>query len=670
MLHKNSLVGDQHYVHNWEVADEAARLALVLTSGDIGKICRQLDTGAFFLLVDDSPLLWEALGTTGEIQTVVLPVKNNTGVSIPAGSPVYVSGASGAVAQITLADADAEATSSKTIGLTKTVIANGATGYVVIEGRLNNVNTSAFVAGDALYLSAGTPGTMTTTRPRAPNHGVFLGYVIKVDASTGIISVHAQNGYELQELHNVDSTLLADNDVLVWDTATNLWLPFGIGNFQPYDAQLVDLAAISYTGNANKFLAVNPTATGWQLVTVASGGLTYITETLSTAGIHATNNQLTLAVTGGSTRVDLAIVPKNEGSLSADFPDGGTTGGNKRGDGSVDWQTNRNNANMVASGSRSVISGGQYNRADGPDCVVGGGSFNRAGVNTAGVFSGNGNTATGYCSVIAGGATITVAGEYAFVGAGNSNLAAGARAAVVGGSSNSASFPHCFVGGGTTNTASADEAVVVGGNNNQASGARSNVAGGTANQASAALATVGGGRNNLATGINSFIPGGSYAHTRGRQGSMAIGGGPFPGSTVSGLAQRAAFVHRRITTDATPALMSADGGTTVTGLFLIGLADSSINHFKGTITARQHTTGDAKVWEVEGVIKRGVGVGTVAFVGTPTITVIAQDTGAAAWAFTVLANTTEGALTQQVTGEAAKTIRWNSVLDFNELVEG
>lgn len=244
MLHSAIGLGDNHSIHNWEVADEAARLALVVVAADVGKVCLQTDSRAFHLLVSDAPMQWEVLGSSGEIQTVVLPVKNNTGATIPKGSAVYVSGAAGAIALISLADADAEVTSSKTIGLTKTDIANAATGLVVIEGRLNNIDTSAFVAGDLLYLSAGTAGTLTTIRPSAPNHAVFIGYVIKVDASTGIISVHVQNGYELEELHNILITTPANGDILKYDAVSGTWLNGAGGTI---GKQAICLAAGSIT---------------------------------------------------------------------------------------------------------------------------------------------------------------------------------------------------------------------------------------------------------------------------------------------------------------------------------------------------------------------------------------------------------------------------------------
>jgi hypothetical protein len=61
MLHKNAPLGDMHPIHNWEVADAAALAALVVTASDIGKVARQLDTEAYYILTDDSPLTWIAL---------------------------------------------------------------------------------------------------------------------------------------------------------------------------------------------------------------------------------------------------------------------------------------------------------------------------------------------------------------------------------------------------------------------------------------------------------------------------------------------------------------------------------------------------------------------------------------------------------------------------------
>lgn len=61
MLHKNITFGDVHTMVNWSVADAAAKTALSLAASDVGKICYQADNGAFYILLDDSPVTWYAI---------------------------------------------------------------------------------------------------------------------------------------------------------------------------------------------------------------------------------------------------------------------------------------------------------------------------------------------------------------------------------------------------------------------------------------------------------------------------------------------------------------------------------------------------------------------------------------------------------------------------------
>lgn len=147
---------------------------------------------------------------------------NGTGSTISNGSVVYISGAQGQRPSIALADADTEITSSKTFGIATENIANGAEGFVATFGIVNGVDTSGFTAGQALWLSS-TAGQLTNIKPSAPTHAVFVGYCLKSNASSGRIFVNPQNGYEIEELHNVSISSLADNHILSYDSATSLW---------------------------------------------------------------------------------------------------------------------------------------------------------------------------------------------------------------------------------------------------------------------------------------------------------------------------------------------------------------------------------------------------------------------------------------------------------------
>jgi hypothetical protein len=74
-----------------------------------------------------------------------------------------------------------------------------------------------------LYLSPTTAGTWTTTKPSAPQHLVYVGIVIRSHPTQGVILVAVQNGYELDELHDVAIASKANNDLLAYESSTDLW---------------------------------------------------------------------------------------------------------------------------------------------------------------------------------------------------------------------------------------------------------------------------------------------------------------------------------------------------------------------------------------------------------------------------------------------------------------
>jgi hypothetical protein len=154
--------------------------------------------------------------------TMVL-VANNSGADIPRGTIVTTSSAYGFVS-IRPALADADARSARTLGWTNELIVNGGTGYVITDGYISNVDTSAASsAGVQLYLSGTVAGGWTSTKTSAPTHMVYVGVCIVKDATVGQVFVKIQNGFELEELHNVAISSIADNQVLVYDAASSLW---------------------------------------------------------------------------------------------------------------------------------------------------------------------------------------------------------------------------------------------------------------------------------------------------------------------------------------------------------------------------------------------------------------------------------------------------------------
>jgi len=156
-------------------------------------------------------------------QEIIVLVNNNNGSTISKGQAVYLYGAQGQRPSVRLASNTSDTTSAKTLGIAAENILAGAEGFVVSQGVVKNINTNAYNEGDVLWLGT-TPGSLTTTKPQGPLHGVFVGVVTKKNASSGRIYVKAQNGYELDELHDVRISGVVNDDILLYNSASSIWV--------------------------------------------------------------------------------------------------------------------------------------------------------------------------------------------------------------------------------------------------------------------------------------------------------------------------------------------------------------------------------------------------------------------------------------------------------------
>ena len=188
---------------------------------------------------------FQAIGLTSA--HLLAYVHNAEGSVISKGQVVYAFGSSGNKMSVKLARADADTTSAKTIGIVyDSTIGIGAEGYIIIQGTIVGVNTAAYSAGDTLYLSASTFGGLTNVKPYAPDHLVYVGIVERANAGNGQIYVRCQNGYELDEIHNVDLITVppVNNDVLTYNSSSQLWSAKSVNTILPN--------AVTGTGTANQ----------------------------------------------------------------------------------------------------------------------------------------------------------------------------------------------------------------------------------------------------------------------------------------------------------------------------------------------------------------------------------------------------------------------------------
>lgn len=155
-------------------------------------------------------------------QELVARVYNPESTTLVDGEVVYISGSQGNRISVRRASATAEQGSANTIGVVTEPILPGQEGFITIYGVVRGLNTLGLTPGAVLWLGT-TPGTYTQVRPEAPNHGVSIGYVERVHASVGAIYVRVQNGYELDELHDVNISPSASHGDLIFKSGS-VWV--------------------------------------------------------------------------------------------------------------------------------------------------------------------------------------------------------------------------------------------------------------------------------------------------------------------------------------------------------------------------------------------------------------------------------------------------------------
>ncbi len=122
-------------------------------------------------------------------QEVWLRGVNNTGVTVENGHVVFISGSSGGLPEIALANANAAATALPMIGIATHDIEDTTIGIVTRSGTVRDIDTSSFTAGQLLYLDT-VDGHITTTPPTSPNYLITIGTASVIDVVNGTIEVN------------------------------------------------------------------------------------------------------------------------------------------------------------------------------------------------------------------------------------------------------------------------------------------------------------------------------------------------------------------------------------------------------------------------------------------------------------------------------------------------
>ena len=146
--------------------------------------------------------IWvETTGAAGSSDSTTLSAKVNEAGGVSMGQVVYISGATGGFAQVSLASND-DFSKADVLAIATETKSDNQTVSVVRDGLLEGLDTSAFSEGDILYL--GTAGAITATHPPGIDAVQRIGHAVKINASTGSILVELN---PLTFIHSIDGTI-------------------------------------------------------------------------------------------------------------------------------------------------------------------------------------------------------------------------------------------------------------------------------------------------------------------------------------------------------------------------------------------------------------------------------------------------------------------------------
>lgn len=338
-----------------------------------------------------------------------------------------------------------------------------------------------------------------------------------------------------------------------------------------------------------------------------------------------------LVQSGANTQTSGASAWTPGGGFSLQIPDNTIIGGNPRGLGAVDLQTQRTAATQVASGANSFVMGVR-NTASGAQSVAMG--FN--------------NTASGLYAT-AMGSNSTVSGSYA--------------AAI--GDSHTASNNNSFAVGSAC-TSSGIFSVAMG--NSVASGVFSSIAMGSSTSSNSYATAMGFSlvTGQYATAMGNSTANGDYSTACGRSLAIQIGkwtssGGAF---STTGDSQTGMIVVRAATTTNTTVVLTSNSSAAGTTNQLIVTTNQAMA-FTGELIGKQSGSANIAAYTITGTLVNNAGTVTMP---TGTLTAIGTDTIGLDTAPTLAADNTNKGLTVTSGAKTTTNIRWVCTLRSTEVI--
>jgi len=175
----------------------------------VGQFAWNIDDGTIDLGLNNATL---QLG-----QEILVPVRNNSGITIQDGCAVMITGSLGNSGKVTVAKANMNKTNTRYIlGVVTQDITNNSDGFCTVYGKVRNINTTgseqgeSWVDGDMLYVKPNTAGILTKVQPADYELKMPIAQVIKAHSS-GTLFVRASNTDENHSKMNISTSEFVTN---------------------------------------------------------------------------------------------------------------------------------------------------------------------------------------------------------------------------------------------------------------------------------------------------------------------------------------------------------------------------------------------------------------------------------------------------------------------------
>lgn len=179
-------------------------------------------------------------------------VYNESASTITNGTPVYLTGESGATPTIAIARADDTYAKSQAVGIATHDIEASSVGYVTTRGLIADVDTSHLTVGQPVHVAIGASGGTQSLSPTYPNYPTEVGICL-ISGTSGCIYVSVSHeSFETMRVEgnaHFDADLTVDGDLTVNGTQTitntnNISLSGAFNYFNSGDT----ITDITYTG--------------------------------------------------------------------------------------------------------------------------------------------------------------------------------------------------------------------------------------------------------------------------------------------------------------------------------------------------------------------------------------------------------------------------------------